>query len=154
MFFIIQKSIFVDIFFSFNPNRVMGINGGYFPAICRVCFSYRPGKNLRISSVSLLPPKLSNICFMTPRRSGLAVDVATVICSLLSRLKLPDSSIDLTLTSQIAFVESPLSAQRSFRRFWNPRFRSSVFVVIHFSDIFCSPQCFYETPSYKIHVVI
>ena len=33
-----QKSIFVDIFFSFNPNRVMGINGGYFPAICRECF--------------------------------------------------------------------------------------------------------------------
>ena len=33
----IQKSIFVDIFSSFNPNRVMGINGGYLPAICRVC---------------------------------------------------------------------------------------------------------------------
>ena len=32
-----QKSIVVDIFFSFNPNKVMGINGGYFPAICRVC---------------------------------------------------------------------------------------------------------------------
>ena len=32
-----QKSIFVDIFFSFNPNRVMGINGGDFPAICWVC---------------------------------------------------------------------------------------------------------------------
>ena len=32
-----QKSIVVDIFFSFNPNRVMGINGGYFQAICRVC---------------------------------------------------------------------------------------------------------------------
>ena len=33
----IQKSIFVD-FFSFNPNRVMGINVSYFPAICWVCF--------------------------------------------------------------------------------------------------------------------
>ena len=32
----LQKSIFVDIFISFNPNRGMGINGGYFPAICRV----------------------------------------------------------------------------------------------------------------------
>ena len=31
--FFVQKSIFVDIFFSFIPNRVMGINGGYFPAI-------------------------------------------------------------------------------------------------------------------------
>ena len=33
-----QKSRFVDIFFSFNPNRVMGINGGYIPAICRAYF--------------------------------------------------------------------------------------------------------------------
>ena len=37
----IQKSIFDDIFFSFNPNRVMRINGGYFPAICRVCLELK-----------------------------------------------------------------------------------------------------------------
>ena len=34
----LYQNQFVDILFSFNPNRVMGINGGYFPAICRVCF--------------------------------------------------------------------------------------------------------------------
>ena len=39
--FLYQKSIFVDIFFSFNPNRVMGINDGYFPVFCRVCFKWQ-----------------------------------------------------------------------------------------------------------------
>ena len=33
---IFVEKLIVDIFFSFNPNRVMRINGGYFPAICWV----------------------------------------------------------------------------------------------------------------------
>ena len=32
----LYKNQFVDIFF-FDPNRVMGINGAYFPALCQVC---------------------------------------------------------------------------------------------------------------------
>ena len=31
--FLYKILFFVDFFFSFNPNRVMGINGGYFSAI-------------------------------------------------------------------------------------------------------------------------
>ena len=51
MFFFLQKSIFVDIFFSFNPNRVMGINGGHFPAICRVCSEISGNLLLRVSFI-------------------------------------------------------------------------------------------------------
>ena len=32
----LYKNQFLLIFSSFNPNRVMGINDGYFPAICQV----------------------------------------------------------------------------------------------------------------------
>ena len=39
----IQKSIFVDIFFYFNPNRVMGIN-----AICRVCLMVSTHENKKL----------------------------------------------------------------------------------------------------------
>ena len=58
--------MFVHIFFSFNPNRVMGINGGYFPAICRVCsldcaekFAYAGETRLRTPTLQLLLEKLS-----------------------------------------------------------------------------------------------
>ena len=58
----LQKSIFVDIFFSCNPNRVMGVNGGYFPAICRVCFVFLlPSLNKDRCNVFLFNYKL--ICF-------------------------------------------------------------------------------------------
>ena len=48
----IQKSYF-DIFFSFNPNRVMGINGGYFPAICRVCFFYLSDFLISVANIEI-----------------------------------------------------------------------------------------------------
>ena len=58
--------MFVDIFFSFNPNRVLGINGGYFPAICWVCsldcaekFAHAGEKRLRTLTLQLLFEKLS-----------------------------------------------------------------------------------------------
>ena len=36
----LYKNHFLLIFSSFNPNRVMGINGGHFPASCRVCLRF------------------------------------------------------------------------------------------------------------------
>ena len=52
---------FVDIFFSFNPNRVIGINGGYFPAICRVCLTrlLNARKFVHSHSTVFLWPRLS-----------------------------------------------------------------------------------------------
>ena len=74
--FFIQKSIFVDIFFSFIPNRVMGINGGYFPAICRVCFLSESIPNSSCGlKVDLVRIRMENIFVNIELKSSVIISV-------------------------------------------------------------------------------
>ena len=81
-------AIFVDIFFSFNPNRVMGINGGYFPAFCLVCIIALKRSSNYITPVvfcAIFLPwanfRLNHLNFCPQKRDGQATPVGHYVLS-------------------------------------------------------------------------